>query len=80
MRALYPKLRRLHSAAAAVLLSACEQAAPPDTRPSPAEPWSNEHEVLFQEAEALKFSLEQHRLEEQRLRDAQVPVTPGAPR
>ncbi len=32
------------------------------------EPWSNEAEVVFQEAEALKYSLMQHQLEQRRLR------------
>ena len=46
------------------------------------EPWSNEAEAGFQEAEALRYSLRQHELEQRRLRDAglegSAPV-PGYP-
>ncbi len=77
MRALYPKPALLPSLL--LLLSACEWQ---DAEPRPArvqEPWSNEQEALFQEAEALKYALQQHRLDEQRLREAGLPVNPPAP-
>ena len=81
-RALYPKRTALPSLLlSALLLAACEAPAP---TPAPseaasAEAWPNEHEVLFQEAEALKYTLEQYRLETQRLQDADLPTNPPAP-
>ena len=47
-----------------LLLCACEQA--PEPRVAP-EPWPNEAEVVFQEAEALKYSLEKQKLETEKL-------------
>lgn len=60
-----------------LLLSACE--APPEPRVAE-EPWSNEAEVLFQEAEALKYSLEQQKLEAGRLRSQGLEGAPPSPR
>lgn len=56
----------------------CEQApAPP---PPQQEAWPHEAETIFQNAEALKYALEQAKLEEQRLRelnvDGQAPILP----
>ncbi len=48
-----------------VLATACEQQQP--TAP-PEEPWSTEAEEVFQQAEVLKYELEQQRLEQERLR------------
>lgn len=80
MNALYPKPSALPSVLLLGLLTGCEQAPPPTGGSANQEPWPNEHEVLFQEAEALKYSLEQNKLEAQRLREAQLPDTPPAPR
>jgi hypothetical protein len=60
-----------------VLLSACE--APPESRIT-APFWSNEAEVLFQEAEALKYTLEQQKLETRRLREQGLKGAPPSPR
>jgi hypothetical protein len=79
MRALYPKPITLPSFLLLAVLAGCEQAVPELPAPVNRDDWSHEHEALFQEAEALKYSLEQHRLEEQKLRDAGLPVTPPAP-
>ncbi|WP_456373647.1 hypothetical protein [Thiolapillus sp.] len=43
----------------------CEQE---QKTPLPAEPWSTEAEEVFQQAEVLKYELEQQRLETERLR------------
>ena len=56
----------LGAALAPLLLAACGPAEEPQNTPAP-EPWSNEAEVLFQEAEALKYALERQRLEQARL-------------
>lgn len=77
--ALYPNRRTLPSIALlAGLLAACEGPHAP-TRVAE-EPWPNSHEALFQEAESLKYSLSQHELEEQRLREIGAPTLPPAPR
>ncbi len=69
MRALYTKGLRLPSPLwlAGVLLSACSDP-PPASPPVPPEPWPNEAEAVFQQAEALRYSVEQQRLEHARLR------------
>ncbi len=59
------------------LLSGCE--APPHPKP-PGEPWSNEAEVIFQEAEALKYALEKQKLEAERLRINGLEGAPPSPR
>ena len=71
MRALYPKRYALPSALLLLFaLSGCE-AEPPAAKPNTAqEPWPNKHEAVFQEAEALKYSLQQNDLEQQKLQDA----------
>ena len=60
-----------------LLLSACE--APPEPRVAE-EPWSNEAEVLFQEAEALKYALEKQQLETEKLRKHGLEGAPPSPR
>ena len=60
-----------------LLLSACD--APPAPRVAKA-PWSNEAEVIFQEAEALKYSLEKQKLEAGRLRSQGLEGAPPSPR
>ena len=80
MRALYPKPISLPSLLLLAMLGACEQAAEKKGAEPYRDPWPNEHEVIFQEAEALKYSLEQHRLEEQRLRETGLPAAAPAPR
>jgi hypothetical protein len=47
------------------LTTACEQQQQPTL---PAEPWPTEAEELFQQAEVLKYEVEQQRLEMERLR------------
>lgn len=78
MHALYPKRHRLPSLLLAVTtLVGCQdrQAAPPRFE----EPWPHQQEALFQEAESLNYSLQQHQLEQQRLRAIGVPENPPAP-
>jgi hypothetical protein len=60
-----------------LLLSACE--APPEPRVT-APLWSNEAEVLFQEAEALKYTLEQQKLETRRFSELGLEGAPPSPR
>jgi len=79
MCALYPKPKTLPSFLLGLALAGCGQAPPEMQRSASEEPWPHEHEVIFQEAEALKYSLEQHKLEEQRLREAGLPENPPAP-
>ena len=81
MRALYPMRIALPSLVLGTgLLCGCGQSAPGDSaQATPQEPWPNEYEMIFQEAEALKFTLQQHRLEEQRLYEAGLPANPPAP-
>jgi hypothetical protein len=79
MTALYPKPKTLPSVLLGLLLAGCGQAPPETQTTAYEEPWPAEHEVIFQEAEALKYSLEQHKLEEQRLREAGLPDNPPAP-
>ena len=79
MCALYPKPKTLPSVLLGLLLAGCGQAPPDPPQAVQEEPWPHEHEVIFQEAEALKYSLEQHKLEEQRLREAGLPDNPPAP-
>jgi len=81
MSALYPMHTALPSLLLASLLCAgCGRNDQSTGSAVPDEPWPNEHEELFQQAEALKYSLQQQQLEEQRLRDAQLPVEAPAPR
>lgn len=70
MRPLYPMPLRLPSlllryGTMLLLLSACEPEKP--SAQASNEPWPNEAEALFQEAAALRYTLEQQKLEEQRL-------------
>ena len=60
-----------------LLLCACEQQPKPQVAP---EPWSNEAEELFQEAEALRYSLEKQRLEAERLKAQGLEGAPPTPR
>ncbi len=61
-----------------LLLSACSD--PPESPRLSAEPWPDEVEVTFQQAEVLRYSVEQQRLERERLRrlglDDAVPPPP----
>lgn len=64
-----------------LLLPACSDPAPHQAAPAlGGDPWSNEAEEIFQNAEALKYALEQHKLEQQRLQESDVegkaPVLP----
>jgi len=59
------------------LLSGCE--VPPEPQED-ADPWSNEAEVIFQEAEALKYSLEKQKLATGRLRAQGLEGAPPSPR
>lgn len=79
MPPLYPMHSAMHSLALGlvVALAGCGDDRPP---PQAQEPWPNEYEAVFQQAEALKYSLQQQELEAQQLREAGVPVTPPAPR
>ncbi len=81
MHALYTKGPRLPSPlvlAGVLLLSACSD--PPEPPRLPAEPWSDAAEATFQHAEALRYSVEQQRLERERLHrlglDGAVPPPP----
>lgn len=60
-----------------LLLAGCDQRS--DQQVS-GEPWPNEAEVLFQEAEALKYTLEQQELESLRLEAQGLEGAPPAPR
>lgn len=60
-----------------LLLCACERPADPGVAP---EPWSNEAEVIFQEAEALKYSLEKQKLEAEKLEAQGLEGAPPSPR
>jgi len=80
MHALYTKDRRLPSPLVwlgTLLLAACSD---PPAPPLSAEPWPDEAEVIFQQAEVLRYSVEQQRLERERLRrlglDDTVPLPP----
>ncbi len=67
MTALYRKRSLLPSVwpiAALILLGACDSPAPP---PRAAEPVSNRYLEAVQEAEALKHSIEERNLEQQRI-------------
>jgi len=79
MRALYPNPITLPSLLALALLCGCEQAELTSNGTTETEPWPNEHEAVFQEAEALKYSLQQQEIEAQRLHEAGLPDTPAAP-
>ena len=61
----------------ALILVACEGSSEP---PVPPEPWSNEAEVLFQDAEVLKYDLERRKAEAARLRDQGLDGVPPMPR
>ena len=69
MHALYTKGPRLLPSplalAGALLLSACSD--PPEAPRLSPEPWSDEAEATFQHAEVLRYSVEQQRLERERL-------------
>ena len=60
-----------------LLLSACE---PSGESPVAEEPWPNEAEVLFQEAEALKYEVERRRVERKRLGAQGLEGAPPLPR
>lgn len=77
MHALYPNPALLPSLLLLSLAVAGCGKAPPQEKHQ--EPWPDEAEAVFQEAEALKYSLQQHSLEEQRLREAGLPAHPPAP-
>jgi len=80
MRALYPKPVMLPSLLALLALPACDQQGEARDIHNQPDPWPNEHEVIFQEAETLKYTLQQQELEAQRLREADLPQGPTAPR
>ncbi len=57
------------------LLAACDAPPPaPPHRDPPA--WSNEAELLFQQAEVLRYELERRRLERERLRERGIQGAP----
>ncbi len=79
MRALYPKPIMLPSLLAVLSLGACDQQEKAGKAHTQRESWPNEHEVIFQEAEALKYTLQEQELEAQRLREADLPHAMPAP-
>ncbi len=62
----------------ALLLTACDQQPPPAKIAQ--EPWPNEAEVLFQQAEVLRYELEQRKLESERLQAQGLVGAPPMPR
>ena len=66
--------------AAFLLLTGCEQDQGERTKSVAADPWSDEAEVLFQEAEALKYTLQQQQLESARLQEQGLDGQPPSPR
>lgn len=62
-----------------VLLTGCEQASTV-TRAYAPDPWSNEAELVFQTAEALRYSVEQQKLEIARLQAQGLEGNPPSPR
>jgi hypothetical protein len=64
----------------ALLAAACTEPEPPTPTARPPDPWSNAAERQFQQAEALRYELEQQKLEQQRLRDLAVEGQPPPPR
>jgi hypothetical protein len=64
----------------ALLATACSDPQPPPAPARPPDPWSNAAERQFQQAEALRYELEQQQLEDQRLNDLGVAGQPPAPR
>lgn len=62
-------------------LFGCNQESTLATKPEPKEePWSNEAELVFQQAEALKYSLEQQKLEEARIQNQGLDGRAPSPR
>ena len=61
-------------------LVACERQEKQASKTVNADSWSNEAEVVFQEAEALKYSLEQYKLEAERLESQGLEGSPPVPR
>ena len=60
-----------------LLLNGCEAPSEPERV---REPWSNEAEVLFQQAEVLKYEVEQQRMETERLRAQGLEGAPPSPK
>lgn len=63
-----------------LLLTGCGQEPPVTAETPKAEPWSNDAELVFQQAEALKHSLEQQKLEQQRIKDQGLEGRPPSSR
>ena len=62
------------------LLTSCDQGMEKTAAPPRADSWSNEAEVIFQQAEALKYSLEEYKLEQEQIQAQGLEGRPPAPR